>query len=198
MTDRPAQGDGGSAGAPAPTAASRRPAGAVRAWLVVLGWVWALTLVASLATATITPLAHATRELLELRLVAATNPPPSLGRVVAIAAHNIQTAGWPLLLPVLGAQRRAWSRTLADAAVIAGVVVNALLVGAALGSYQARLLPYLPQLPLEWGAVAIAPAQWWLSRRGNDGGSNRWSAAATLVLTLAAAALVETFCVPHR
>src|SRR5580693_1976063 len=70
----------------------------VRVWLIALALVWALTLLATLAAATITPLASAARELLALRLVPATNPAPSLGRVLAIAAHNVQTAGWPLLL----------------------------------------------------------------------------------------------------
>jgi len=166
-------------------------------WLIAVALVWALTLLATLATATIPPLASAARELLALRLVPATNPPPSLGRVFAIAAHNIQTAGWPLLLPLLGAQDRAWSRTLADGAVLASVAVNAVLVGLALGAYYARLLPYLPQLPLEWAGVAVAPADWWLRRDGSRSGYHGVAAVALVVL-LITAAVIETFFVPHR
>ena len=168
-----------------------------RAWLTALALLWALTLLASIATAAIPPLAGAARGLLALHLAPVTNPPPSPGRVLAIAAHNIRTAGWPLLLPYLGAQRRVWSRTLADSAVFASVAVNAVLVGLALGAYQARLLPYVPQLPLEWAGVAVAPADWWLRRDDTHGGRHRVAAAALVVL-LVAAAVVETCLVPHR
>jgi len=165
--------------------------------MVALSALWALTLLVSLATAAFPPLAGSARELLALRLAPTTNPPPSLGRVLAIAAHNIQTAGWPLLLPVLGAQHRAWSRTLADTAVLASVTVNAVLVGLALGAYQARLLPYVPQLPLEWAGVAVAPADWWLNRTATRSGSRRVAIVA-LIVSLVSAAVVETVCVPHR
>ena len=166
-------------------------------WLVAFALLWALTLLANLATAALPLLATAARELLVLHLAATTNPPPSAGRVLAIAAHNIQAAGWPLLLPLLGAQHRAWSRTLADTAVLASVTVNAALVGLALGAYHVRLLPYVPQLPLEWAGVAVAPADWWLNRTATRGSSRRVALVA-LAVSIVSAAVVETVCVPHR
>ena len=168
----------------------------MRVWLIALALVWALTLLATLSAATVPSLASAARELLALRLVPETNPAPSLRRVFAIAAHNVQTAGWPLLLPLVGAQDRVWSRTLADGAVLASVAVNAVLVGLALGAYHARLLPYVPQLPLEWAGVAVAPADWWLRRDGTRRGDR--VAAVALVALLVSAAFVETVFVPHR
>lgn len=172
-------------------------ADAVRVWLVVLALVWALTLLVNLAATALPSLASAAREVLALHLSPTTNAPPSLDRAFAIAAHNVQTAGWPLLLPLLGAQRRVWSRTLADTAVVAGVAVNAALVGLALGAYQARLLPYVPQLPLEWVGVAVAPADWWLNRTATRSGRH-WVALVALVVSLGLAAVIETVCVPHR
>jgi hypothetical protein len=165
--------------------------------LVALAVLWALTLVTNLAAAALPSLASAARDLLSLRLTPTLNPPPSIARVLSIAAHNIQTAGWPLLLPLLGARQRAWSRTLADTAVTASVTVNALLVGLALGAYQARLLPYVPQLPLEWAGVAVAPAYWWLNRTDRRSGGRR-AALIALVVSFGMAAIVETVCVPHR
>lgn len=169
----------------------------LRVWLMAVAALWALTLLVSAVTAATPSLASAARGLLELHLAPATNPPPSPGWVLAIAAHNIQTAGWPLLLPLIGAQHRRWSRTVADSAVIASVTVNAALVGLALGAYQARLLAYVPQLPLEWAAVAVAPADWWLARTGTRSCPRR-TALVALVVLLSMAAVVETVCVPHR
>ena len=199
MSELPASPPPHAAPAASARSALRRSGGAqpVRAWLVVLALLWALTLLADLTTTAIAPLAEAARELLTLRLVPTTNPPPSLGRVLAIAAHNIETAGWPLLLPLLDAQRRRWSRALADIAVVANLAVNAILVGLALGAYDARLLAYVPQLPLEWAGLAVAPADWWL-RRTDFARGPRLVPLIALVLLLGLAALLETVCVPHR
>ena len=37
---------------------------------------------------------------------------------------------------------------------------NTIPVGLALGRWQGRLLPYVPQLPLEWAALATALTAW--------------------------------------
>ena len=165
-------------------------------WLRVLAAVWALTLLTAALTAAIAPLETGARELLRLRLAAATNPPPSLGRAAAIGAHNIQTVGWPLLLPLLNPRRRP-ARALAATAVAASTAANAILVGLALGAYGTRLLAFTPQLPLEWAGLALAPAAWIAARDHHDARLLIRGAAALSAL-LAVAALCETWLVPHR
>ncbi len=92
------------------------------------------------------------------------------------------------------------TRHVGDLIVGALLVVNPATIGLALGRFQATLLPYLPHLPLEDAALATAAAAW-LSRRlppgpgtpvGSLAGYTLW----TLLLTIAAA-LTETFLVPH-
>jgi hypothetical protein len=75
------------------------------------------------------------------------------------------------------------------------LVGNALRVGLAAGRWQTHLLPYVPQLPLEWLAAATA-ANAWLTLR--DPGPTRTLAHLAAVLALvAAAAAVETTATPH-
>ena len=170
---------------------------AAHAWLLVLAALWTVTLLTAALTAALPPLAESARELLRLRLEAVGNPPPSLARATAIAAHNVQTAGWPLLLPLVGAHRNRLTRVVADVAVAAMVAVNAIVVGLAIGSYGVSLLPYTPQLPLEWAGVALAPAAW-LATRTADHRPPLHRLAAVMAVLLAAAAVVETTLVPHR
>ena len=81
-----------------------------------------------------------------------------------LAAHNIPIVAWPLLLGVLGAHRHRLARQSPTAS--AGVLIaNTLPVGAALGAYGAALLPYLPQLPLEWAGLALGASAWLVQRR---------------------------------
>ncbi len=80
------------------------------------------------------------------------------------------------------------------------LVVNPVTIGLALGRFPTTLLPYLPHLPLEDAALATAAAAW-LSRRlpaapGTPVRSLAGYALWTLILTVAAA-LTETFLVPH-
>jgi hypothetical protein len=165
-------------------------------WLQVLIAVWALTLLTAAVTAATPPLAGTATELLHLRLTAATNPPPSIARAVAIATHNIPAIGWPLLLPFLNL-RATPARTIAHLAVATTTAANAILVGAAVGVYQTPLLAFTPQLPLEWAALALAPAGWIAARDAHDRRLLARTAAAMTTL-LTAAAACETWLVPHR
>ncbi len=49
--------------------------------------------------------------------------------------------------------------------LLACIIVNTLQVGAALGAYGTALLPYIPQLPLEWGGLALGASAWLVQRR---------------------------------
>ena len=60
------------------------------------------------------------------------------------------------------------------------------------------LLPYLPQLPLEWAALAVAISAW-LTARHDQACPHRLAVLATATaLLLAGAASIETWCTPHR
>ena len=73
---------------------------------------------------------------------------------------------------------------------------NALRAGLALGRWHTRLIPYVPQLPLEWLAAALAGAAWLALRTGARRQTAIAYLAAVLVLVTAAAA-VETIATPH-
>ena len=51
-------------------------------------------------------------------------------------------------------------RRAGDLVVVAVIAVNAIPVGIALGRWQGRLIPYVPQLPLEWAALIVAVSAW--------------------------------------
>ena len=84
---------------------------------------------------------------------------------------------------------------LGDLTLAATLAINAWPILYALARWQGRLLPYLPHLPLEVAAAAVASAVWLRARRGHTLGLVR---AAVLVLALlAGAAMLETFATPH-
>jgi hypothetical protein len=135
----------------------------------------------------------------------ATSPHPTLRgtprETLAIFAHNARTLIAPLLLCAGGWHTARLTRHVADLIVGALVLANAALVGVALGRYPTLLPAYLPHMPLEDAAVAIA-ASAWLARRlpvpaGSSLRSLRRAAALTLIATVAAA-IVETYAVPHN
>jgi hypothetical protein len=126
------------------------------------------------------------------------DPQPRLGHVLALAAHNIPIAAWPLLLGVLGADRHRLGQKVADCALLACILVNTLPVGAALGAYGAPLLPYIPQLPVEWAGLALGASGWLLQRRRALTAREGLVLLALIACVLLGAAAIETVAVPHR
>jgi len=168
-------------------------------WVRAYGAIWMATLSAAALVAIIgTRLSVPARHLLGLRLQADRNPPPQIGHVLALAAHNVPVAAWPLLLGVVGAHHHRLSRHVADTVVLACIIVNTLPVGAALGAYGARLLPYLPQLPLEWAGLALGVSAWLIQRQRPLAVPEGLALFALTVGVLFCAAVVETVAVPHR
>jgi hypothetical protein len=175
------------------------PAGAAKAWLRVYTAICAATTVsATFVAGGGSDLTQPVRQLLGAQLTPRENPPPSLAHILALAAHNTPIAAWPLLLGVIGANRHRLARQLADTLVMACLLVNTLVVGAALGAYGAPLLPYLPQLPLEWAGLALGAGSWLVQRDHEITTRQRlvWLALTAGVLFCAAA--LETVAVPHR
>lgn len=181
--------------------AARRwlPAGLARIWLHAYAAVWLATVAATALVAAVGhPLALATRRLLGLALSAQRNPPPQVGHVLALAAHNIPIAAWPLLLGALGADRHRPARRIADGVVVVCIIANTLPVGAALGAYGTAVLAYIPQLPLEWGGLALGASGWLVQRRRALTASEGIGMFVLIACVLLCAAVLETVAVPHR
>ena len=173
--------------------------GPLGAWLITYAAIWALTLGCAAIVAIVgRPLSLPVHHLLELRLSPQTNPRPHLSRVLELAAHNIPIVSWPLLLGALGAHRNRASRLAADCLVLACAAANVAPVGAALGGYGVALLRYVPQLALEWAALALGAGSWLQNRRSALSLKECLGRFALIVCLLLCAAVVETAAVPHR
>ena len=160
---------------------------------------WTITLTAAAATRLAGPaLARPARRLLGLTLTAGQNPPASVGHALQIGAHNLPVAAWPLLLGLTAPPRTQTGRAATDALVTASALANTLPLGAALGAYGSALIGYVPQLPLEWAALAVGYGSWRMQRHTPLRGHERLLALASIAITLAAAAAIESWCVPHR
>jgi hypothetical protein len=170
-----------------------------RAWLAAYGATWIVTLLsAALVAIDLARVDGPVRHLLGLGLDARRNPPPNIGHVLMLLAHNLPLAAWPLLLGVLGAHRRRLARQITDTLIAAWLVANVLPVGAALGAYGPRLLAYIPQLPFEWAALALGASAWLMQRREPMTVREGLAMFAVIGGLLLCAAVLETVAVPHR
>ena len=120
----------------------------------------------------------------------------TLVEAASIAAANARGLSAPVLLSVFRFPASHRSRQLGDLLVGGLLAGNTLRVGLALGRWHTQLLPYVPQLPLEWLAAAIAVAAWLNLRTGTRSRTALAYAAAVLLL-VAAAAAVEATATPH-
>ena len=119
----------------------------------------------------------------------------SLGDAAGILQNNARVLAAPFLLVVLDFPQSSLGRRAGDLIVAALSAASTIPVGIELGRWQGRLLPYLPQLPLEWAALAVA-VHVWISGRGR---THRLMVLAGLTLALLiAAASLETWATPHR
>ena len=186
-------------GAPTRRTGGRLPRGLPVDWLAAYTTVWVATLAeAALVAAAGQPAISLTRCALRLGLTGQRNPPPHLGHIVALAAHNIPIGAWPLLLGLMGADRGRLARHLGDSAVLASILANTLPVGAALAAYGTPLIAYLPQLPLEWAGLALGASSWLTQRRRALTARERLVWLALISGVLLCAAVLETAAVPHR
>lgn len=144
------------------------------------------------------PMRSLTRHLLGLRLVPAPAATDQLGHILGLAAHNIPIASWPLLLGVAGAERHRLSKRLADCLVLACILLNTALVGAALAAYGRALIPYVPQLPLEWAGIALGVGAWLVQRQRTVASRERLRWFGVIAAVLLCAAAVEAIASPHR
>jgi len=175
------------------------PTGLPGAWLLAYAGIWIATLgSAALVALTGRRVTHPVRQLLSLSLTPTGDPPPHLAHVLALAAHNVPIAAWPLLLGVIGADRHRLTGYLANTMLAGCLLANTLPVGAALGAYGAPLLPYIPQLPLEWAGLALGASVWLVQRRRPLTLREGLVWLGLIVGVLLAAAVLECVAVPHR
>jgi hypothetical protein len=122
----------------------------------------------------------------------------TLGTAAGIFANNLWLLAVPFALCLLGYNTDRVSRHTGDLLVLVLVAVNALRVGVELGRWRGQLIPYVPQLPLEWTALAIAASVWLTARTQAVSRRRLRILAAAIVLLLTTAAAVETWGTPHR
>lgn len=169
--------------------ASRRGAGtAARRVAVVYGALWALTALGGLLGRLLPSLAPGGR------------PHPFLHGTVAdfavIAATNARILSAPFLLTVFRFTTKRRSRALGDLLVFGLLAGNTLRVGLALGRDGGGLVPYVPQLPVEWLAAAVAGGAWLTLRRNPQTRTVLAYVGAVLAL-VALSAAIETGASPH-
>lgn len=175
------------------------PAGLGAAWVRAYAAVWLGALAAAaLVTVVGHPLILPARGLLGATLSARHNAPPQLGHVLVLAAHNIPIFSWPLLLGAFGAHRSRFQTRVADGLLVACIFVNTAQVGVGLGAYGWALLPYLPQVPLEWAAGALGVSAWLIQRRRALTVREGLAMFALIAVVLVCAAALESVAVPHR
>ena len=67
-----------------------------------------------------------------------------------------------------------------------------------LGAYGVALLPYIPNVPLEWAALALGASAWLVQRRRPLTLREGFVWLALIVGVVLCAATLETVAVPHR
>jgi len=155
---------------------------------------------AGLAVASLTAMATILGGLFA-ELAPGENPHPVLHGTIAeaagIAVTNLRVLSAPFLLALLGLHDGARRRRIGDLAIAVLATLNTVQVGLALGADGPRLLPYVPQLPLEWTALTLCIAAWLELRTGHAARDRLGRYAAAILASTIAAAAVETFATPH-
>lgn len=122
----------------------------------------------------------------------------SLGDALSILQNNLRVLATPYLLWLLGFPRTRLGRTAGDLVTVTLAAASSIPVGIELGHWQARLIPYIPQLPIEWGALATAIAAWLLIRTDTASLHQVASVASATAALLVTASAIETWCTPHH
>jgi hypothetical protein len=165
-------------------------------WLTLgsYGLLWSGTLLAAVVAI---PIAGELRGFFGYRLAATPAGTPSVAAF--ILANNVREAMIPFLFAVLKITPRRWPVLVmvGDVVVGASFATNVALQGLALGSYGLGLLRYLPQWPLEWGALALALTCWRRTRTGRRNPYELVLLGIGTAILLCLAALLETYAIPQ-
>jgi hypothetical protein len=118
--------------------------------------------------------------------------------VLSIAANNTLRSVWSITLGLIDAQQRPVTRLLANAAVLANLLVPALLIAGAICGYGPQALPYLPHAPVDLAGIAVGAATWIVDQKQPISYHWRCSAASFAVAILICSTTIEAFDTPHR
>lgn len=140
--------------------------------------------------------------MLDPQLAGTTRPHPtltgSLGDAASILQNNIRVLAAPFLAVAFGMPTSRLGRRAGDLTVGALTAASTIPVGVELGRWPGRLLPYLPQLPLEWAALALAVHAWVIARHDHLTIRQLAPLAVVVLGLLICAASLETWATPHR
>ncbi len=110
--------------------------------------------------------------------------------------HNARVAVAPLAGAAAVQRNAGRLRRAADVVIAVVFAANLIPVAVDLGTWGSRLLPYIPNAPVELLGFVIGPVSWWLVTRGRLPVRSLWLAAAAVVGLLLVAACLETWAVP--
>jgi hypothetical protein len=95
---------------------------------------------------------------------------PTAAAIAAILVNNARVLAAPFILIAGRFARSRRTRLVGDAVTAIILAANALWIGVALGRWRGTLIPYLPQLPLEYLAASTAAGAWIHTRRRANAG----------------------------
>jgi hypothetical protein len=129
---------------------------------------------------------------------------PATAQAIYLLCENLRALAVPLLcayaLPTTQPRhrRRINLRALLDAFLAFSVAANVAVLTVALAGYgPLRLAPWLPHLPVEFGAMALALSSYLAARRGALRLRHLPVVVGAAALLLAVAAVLETWGTPH-
>lgn len=170
----------------------------LRPYLIAYLATVAALLALAVAVGTVAVLREAVHVLVPFDWHRAPHDPEAHNAATALSLwfHNVRLALAPLAAAAAVHHRPGRLRQVVDVLLAVVLAVNVLPVAVELGTWGARLLPYIPNAPLELLALVIGPVSWWLVTRGRLPVRALWLIAAIVVALLATAACLETWAVP--
>lgn len=167
----------------------------IKTFLLAYLVLWVLTLGSAIIFGwPLLPVAH---EWIGDRLLLEPHTVPSISAAADLFAHNLLAAGWPLAFVLLRLHRAAWQREFGTMLLGGFLIVNAAFVGAASGVAGDALVPYVVHLSVEWAALAVSATAWLVACKRPLSRAALAVLAVVFVFLLAAAAVLETYAVPH-
>jgi hypothetical protein len=146
----------------------------------------------------------AATELREQLAFAFAREPADLAGAVGLAFKNFKVCALALtgaaaqLLYATSPRPRTATRWVFDTVLGVAYLANAAQFGVALGAYGTRLLAWIPHVPLELCALAVSAGAYLAARQRQLTARQLCGSAAIAGLLVIAAAIVETWAVPHR
>jgi len=164
----------------------------------------ALTAIAATAGLIVQLTPGAAIELREQLAFAFARQPADLQGAAGLALNNFKVCALALtgaaaqLLYATSPRPRTATRWAFDTVLGVAYLANAAQFGVALGAYGTRLLAWIPHVPLELCALAVSSGAYLDARHQQLTARQLCGSAAIAGLLVIAAAIVETWAVPHR